>query len=80
MLRAVFVRRVMFVPELEVQIAVLETGAVEAELCVQVAQAGTLIFVAEGFAACVIVSAPVQARAISYLAAMAPTIQDEMSF
>lgn len=70
----------MFVPELGVQIAVLETGAVEAELYVQVAQAGTLLFVAEGFAACVIVSVPVQARAISYLAAMAPTIQDEMSF
>ena len=70
MLRGVSVRRVMFVPELGVQIAVLESGAFEAGCWVRVAQADTKLSVAEGFAACLIVFAPVQALAISYLAAI----------
>ena len=57
MLRAAFVQRVTFVRELGVQIAVLTSGAVEEVFGGRVAQAGTLLFVGEMFAACEIVFA-----------------------
>ena len=70
MLRAASVQRVMFVPELGVQIAVLELRAVAGVFGGRGAQAGMLLFVGEIYAACAIVFAHLQAQANSHLILM----------